>query len=166
MNNNTTLPSGNITSPAAGIVPYIKDSNNIIHFLLGFENNKWSGFVGGYEDSDENIINTGIREFNEETAGIFENKLKYVRNEINSHSAVLIKGNTRNRKVYLWFVQFPFEIFEESLELLFSINRTKMDNIHFKEKSSIKWFSMDNIIGNSTVLYKLRIVILDNHLRL
>jgi hypothetical protein len=57
---------------AAGIIPYVIDCEQEISFLLGYENNKWSGFVGKYENCDNlNIINTAVREFNEETAYTF-----------------------------------------------------------------------------------------------
>ena len=165
--NTIKKPSGtkNRISPAAGIVPYVKDSSNIIHFLLGFENRQWSGFVGGYEEPDQNIINTSLREFNEETAGIFKNDLEYVRNKINNNSAILVTGNTKNRSVYLWFVQFPYEIMNNNLESLFLYNRSKMEFKEYKEKSIIKWFSIDTIVYNN-ILYKLRETIMNNYLRL
>ena len=86
--------------PAAGIIPYIKlpsgsiglstrrvpetkgSNNTRLYFLLGYEKNSWSGFVGGYESTDGNIVNTAIREFNEETAGIFKNNLSEIKNQI------------------------------------------------------------------------------------
>ena len=86
--------------PAAGIIPYIKlpsgsiglstrripetkgSNNTRLYFLLGYEKNNWSGFVGGYESTDGNIVNTAIREFNEETAGIFKNNLSEIKNQI------------------------------------------------------------------------------------
>jgi ADP-ribose pyrophosphatase YjhB (NUDIX family) len=83
--NNIKLPRPNVfignpthdvkTPPAGGIVPYVKNTtNNEVSFLFGREksNKKWSGFVGGFEDSDVTIVNTAIREFNEETSRLFE----------------------------------------------------------------------------------------------
>jgi hypothetical protein len=97
-----------MNSPAAGIIPYIKipSGNNKPHlyFLLGYERGSWSGFVGGYEDSDVSIINTAVREFNEETAGIFRNSLVIIKSKL--LNSPIIMTNTRNRKIYIWRLHY------------------------------------------------------------
>jgi len=150
---------------AGGIVPFVKSTDGVIHFLLGYENFKWSGFVGGYEVSDDGIIGTAVREFNEETAKIFENELPFVKNKILTNDALLITGRTKNRIVYLWFVEFPFELKLSNVEQQFLNTLPNMTDKHYCEKEKLKWFSFPDI-KKSKVLYKLKQVILDNHLRL
>ena len=61
---------------AAGIIPVYRMENQI-YFLLGHErsNNKWSGFVGGSEQN-ESVIQTALREFNEETSLVFKDHIR------------------------------------------------------------------------------------------
>lgn len=152
-------------SPAAGIVPYIKNPDGKIEILLGFETkmNKWSGFVGGSEESDGNIIRTAIREFNEETAKIFENDLPLIEHKIISGDSLLITDSTKNRIVYIWFVKIDFI---DKLPLLFLHNINLLSEREFQEKSEIKWFTINDIRKTKNILYKLKVSILNNYLRL
>jgi hypothetical protein len=54
---------------SAGIIPYTLIHGKM-YFLLGYERKSWSGFIGSSEN-EETPIQTAIREFNEETALIF-----------------------------------------------------------------------------------------------
>jgi len=152
-------------SPAAGIVPYIITPEGKIEFLLGFETkmSKWSGFVGGYEDSDINIINTAIREFNEETANIFENDLITFKSKIISGDSLLITDSTKNRLVYIWFVRISMV---NNLPELFLHNKSLLSENHYQEKSEIKWFKLNEIRKSKDILYKLKSSILNNYLQL
>jgi hypothetical protein len=145
---------------AAGIIIYIKNpKTNQLQFLLGFERNKWSGFVGGYEPKDKNIINTAIREFNEETAMVFKNHLKYINDKIQSNDCILINDTTPSgRLVYLWFVQMDYSIFYKNIPEQFIINRSTQTDKHFKEKSMLKWFTI-NQIKNGDVLFQLKMIV-------
>jgi hypothetical protein len=147
------------TKYAAGIIPYIKKNDGEIHILLGYENNKWSGFVGKYEDSDkENIINTAIREFTEETLNIFSDYTDLLKNKIIHSDSILVTTRTRNREVYIYFVKFdeffidiPFEtIFLKTLNLNKYVEKTKIKWIHYRE------------LHKYQLLYNLEKIILDN----
>ena len=72
--------------PAGGIIPFIKENNNLC-FLLGKEVscNKWSGFVGGSSEVDHDIYDTAVREFNEETCGIFKNYIQLIKTKIKKY---------------------------------------------------------------------------------
>ena len=123
----STIPKGSQNIPlkyAAGIIPYSRDSAGELSFLLGYENGKWSGFIGKYEDSDnENIINTAIREFNEETAEIFKNDLSEIKNQIiTSTNSFCITTFTKNRAIYLYFVQMNSDLLNQSLDTIFLNN--------------------------------------------
>ena len=144
--------------PAAGIIPYIK-LNGVIHFLLGLEtsNNKWSGFIGGYEPKDENIITTALREFNEESGMIFENYQDFIRSEL-SKTTPIIDITKTGRTVYIWFIEFPLEIFYTDISSIFLNNIATFTNPVCKEKSNLRWFRLSSI-KNSNVLYNLKKII-------
>ena len=144
--------------PAAGIIPYIK-LNGQIYFLLGFEisNKKWSGFVGGYEPKDKNIITTAIREFNEESGMVFNNYLEFIRKSIEFKEPYVDITKT-GRTVYLWFVEFPLETFNINVSKIFLNN--SFNNPVYKEKSDLRWFNL-NDIKNGKVLYNLKRAILN-----
>jgi len=145
--------------PAAGIIPYIK-LNETVYFLLGFEisNKKWSGFVGGYEPKDKNIITTAIREFNEESGMVFNNYLDFIRKNIEFKEPYVDITKT-GRNVYLWFVEFPPETFNINVSELFLNN--SFNNPVYKEKGDLRWFNI-NDIKNSKILYNLKRIILNN----
>jgi hypothetical protein len=150
--------------PAAGIIPYIKSPSgyNKLYFLLGYEKNNWSGFVGGYESTDGNIVNTAIREFNEETAGIFKNNLEQIKNQILSNTnSFCITTFTKNRTVYLYFVQMNEDVLRLPLEEMFLLNKNNSTNPHFKEKNNIKWFNLKELYKNK-ILYSLKTEIFNN----
>jgi len=149
---------------AGGIVPY-GIINNKIHFLLGREkyNKKWCGFIGKYEQSDLHIINTAIREFNEETAKLFEDQLSTIKNTIISGECKLIIDNNDSRIIYIWFIEFPPELFE-NIERKFFHNLSLMTEPQFMEKTSLKLFTIKEITNNKNqILYKLRKSILNNY---
>ena len=147
--------------PAAGIIPYIK-INGTIYFLLGFEKNKWSGFVGGKEINDATIEDTALREFNEETAGVFINNLNYIKNEITSNRALLIPGNTKNRLVYLWFVKLPERVVNINVPYLFLEKLKTVTENCYREKSKLDWFPIESI-NKIKIMYKLKTAILNNY---
>lgn len=146
------------TVPAAGIIPYIILPTGPI-FLLGLEksNHKWSGFVGGYEKKDKNIMETAVREFNEETALIFEDLIPWIHKKIQTLNPVIETTQT-NRVVYLWFIEFPVSVLQRNIQILFLENKKNLDK-YYNEKNILKWFTLKQI-ENSNVLYKLKKTIL------
>jgi hypothetical protein len=164
------LPSGSIGPTSKGSIgpntrrgPETKGSNNTrLYFLLGYEKNSWSGFVGGYESTDGNIVNTAIREFNEETAGIFKNNLSEIKNQIISNqNSFCITTFTKNRTVYLYFVQMSSYLLNQPLEQMFLSNKNKCTDEHYKEKNIIKWFNLNDLHKNK-ILYSLKKEIFNN----
>ena len=142
---------------AGGIVPYVKNGNEPI-FLLGQEkyNKKWCGFIGKYEPSDGNIVNTALREFNEETAKVFENYLDFIHTKIITGDCTLLVDNNNGKLIYIWFIKFPMEM-TTNIENIFLNNVSLMTDTHYQEKSSIKWFSLQEIkISKNEILYKLK----------
>ena len=145
-------------NPASGIIPYVK-YNNEIYFLLGYENKKWSGFVGGFEESDKTIENTAIREFNEETAGIFTNQLVFIYENM-LKNGILFKTKTKNRDVYIWFVEIRSENYKYyNVSERFQISKLNTTDKHFKEKEKIKWFNSKEVNDNKDLLFNLKQII-------
>ena len=143
---------------AAGIIPYHYHENEI-YILLGLErsNNKWSGFVGGSEPS-ESIVQTAIREFNEETSLVFNNDIEYFYNSCITKTPVVEKTST-GKNVYLWFINCDKKIFNTNLEQL-TVNQSFMEDRHFKEKSKLQWFTINQISRRHNILYRLKNTIL------
>ena len=141
---------------AAGIIPYHVTPQGV-SFLLGLEksNNKWSGFVGGSEPY-ESVIQTAIREFNEETCLIFKDNLDFFYNEC-LKTRVIQETTPSGKRVYLWFIEVPFLNLEQ-----FSINQSIVEDPHFKEKSKLRWFTLQEIESSKSVLYRLKTTILKN----
>jgi len=135
--------------PAAGIIPYIVN-NNKVYFLLGKEKGKWSGFVGGYEDKDQYVINTAVREFNEETAMIFEKYTKYMYIKMKKTRPVLDKTPS-GRNVYIWFIEFPINSLNEIVH--FEWNKKLYNTSFFNEKSDIRVFELDEIKNSKEIFY-------------
>ncbi len=134
-------------SVAAGIIPYNK--NGELSFLLGLEkhNGLWSGFVGGHEPSDLTIENTAIREFNEETTGVFGEYLPYIKQNLN----FLVKDiSPTKRNVYLYFVEFPKV--EKRLKYI--------PRKECQEKTNMRWFTLSEIKKSKLIFPPLKKTIL------
>ena len=139
---------------AAGIIPYTLFENQIF-FLLGRERSKfWSGFVGGSEPN-ESIIQTALREFNEETSLVFKNHIGYFLDKCSVIYPVTEKTSSGNN-VYLWFIECPQTIFFTDLKL----NQSFLEDNHYKEKSELRWFRIDEISKRQDIFYRLKRTIL------
>jgi 8-oxo-dGTP pyrophosphatase MutT (NUDIX family) len=140
---------------AAGIIPYTI-FNNEIYFLLGLEksNNKWSGFVGKSEPG-ETPKQTAIREFNEETALIFNN----ISLENAKEPVIDITGT--GKIVYLWFIEFPQNLLNVNFNDTLKRNQKKLGK-HFNEKSKLSWISLHSIKQSNKIFYKLKVVLINN----
>jgi hypothetical protein len=146
---------------AAGIVPYIIIDGHI-YFLLGLElsNNKWSGFIGKSQD-DETVIQTALREFNEETVNLFEEYSETIISELNK-TLPKIDTSSTGKNVYIYFLQFP----EQSQELIknFINAKAKLTEDHYLEKGILKWFNLNDIKKSNRILYRLKQMILTHFL--
>jgi predicted NUDIX family NTP pyrophosphohydrolase len=142
---------------AAGIIPYTITENGI-YFLLGLEKRGWSGFVGSSE-SGEHPIDTALREFNEESAMIFNNYQLY--DKLLTILPIVEKTPT-GKTAYLWFIDFPKEII--GIESQFEINKSKLNKKEYHEKSKLKWFNFYEIKNNKNIFKKLKNVIISNFL--
>lgn len=129
----------------AGIIPYIKKNGNI-YLLLGLEskNKKWSGFVGHQEFSDDSIIDSAIREFNEETATMFKSILTNIKLSMNPTNLFYLPKN--NNRIFLWFVEFPKEYMEYDYKTAFISNRNILKENIYKEKIDIEWILLEDIL--------------------
>lgn len=156
---------------AAGIIPWTQSlavtrsplkSNSVTRslplnksFLLGLEtsNKKWSGFVGGQEPG-ESIPETAIREFNEETSGLFKEYLNEIYLQV-VNTVPYIDTSSSGRNVYLFFIEFN-EKFDVSQ---FKFNRSLENAREYREKSDLRWFSTDEIKTTKNIFYKIKRII-------
>ena len=137
-------------APGAGINPYIV-VGCIRYFLVGKEikNNMWSGFAGGYEIKDTDVMETAIRELIEESCNVFlpwnSDLIRRLRTQ---DKCTLIKSKSpRGRDIYSWFVEFPPSIKDMALETQFKENRSKTYDPHYMEKERIAWVSEKDIFN-------------------
>ena len=140
-------------SISAGIIPYTL-INGRMYFLLGYERKSWSGFIGSSEN-DETPIDTAVREFNEETALIFNDYLDLIREKVCS-AVPIVFLSPKGKKVHLYFIDFCESITQ------FKDNRKKLQSWVFHEKEKLGWFTMHQIHHSPTVFGPLRELIVSN----
>jgi len=109
-------PLINTIYKAAGILPYSFTEDGKICLLLGCEDRAkkkktgnpitWWSF-GGKREKDETPVVTAAREFNEETAHIFEDQLDTIKQ--NMESTKILKFWFRPGKYILYFVEVPYD---------------------------------------------------------
>jgi 8-oxo-dGTP pyrophosphatase MutT (NUDIX family) len=140
---------------AAGIVPY-RVQGDEVYFLLGLEksNGKWSGFVGGSEKY-ESIIQTAVREFNEETSLIFQDYLKFFYDACVATKPVIEKTPS-GKTIYLWFIESYIDVNLQQL----GTNQMYLQDPSLKEKTKLQWFSLSEIAKKKGVYYRLKSIIL------
>ena len=138
---------------AAGIVPYI--SIDRVYILLGLEksNNKWSGFVGGSEPG-EIVVDTALREFNEETAMIFNDHLVSLKGVLLKTKPV-VESTSTGKDAFIYFIKFPVNICDDIIPQ-FLKNKSQLQEDHFHEKSMLRWFSLDEIKESPKILLKIK----------
>jgi len=138
---------------AAGVVPYIVIDR--IYILLGLEksNNKWSGFVGGSE-SGESVVDTALREFNEETAMIFNEHLIPLKAMLLKTQPV-VESTSTGKDAFIYFVKFPANICDNIIPQ-FLKNKSELPDDRYHEKSMLRWFSLDEINESPKILLKIK----------
>lgn len=151
-NNNLSFSNLRVANKkfAAGIVPYIVLENKK-YFLLGLErsNNLWSGFVGGSEPN-ETVEQTALREFNEETARIFEEYIPFIEAELIKTKPNMDITST-GKNVYIYFIEFP----NESQEKIKDFMDHCLEDPCYNEKSILRFFTVDEI-KKSKVFFSLK----------
>lgn len=142
---------------SAGIVPYII-VDKILYFLLGLEKsrNNWSGFVGSCENGEQ-IMDTAIREFHEETAMIFEKYTPFILNQLERIPPFMDKSSS-GKNVYIYIVEFPVDCQEMIKDFINS--KAKLNDPCCHEKSIVRWFTIDEIEKSNKIFYRLKKLIL------
>ena len=138
---------------AAGVVPYIVIDR--IYILLGLEksNNKWSGFVGGSEQG-ESVVDTALREFNEETAMVFNDHLIPLKAMLLKTQPV-VESTSTGKDAFIYFIKFPPNICDNIIPQ-FLKNKSDLPEDHYHEKSMLRWFSLDEINKSPKILLKIK----------
>lgn len=130
----------------SGVVPYAFDPAGKIHMLvaregLGRDKGKWSGFAGGYE-SGENPLDAAVREFFEESMGLF-GPPKTLRALL---TRTAIKLDVQNGTHFLLPVQYqPYlpHMFE-GIRAMYASVRDPDEYTPFVEKDAIMWIPLDS----------------------
>ena len=117
---------------SAGIMPVHQSK-----ILLGKEKRGWSAFGGKCEEGETPSV-TAVREFREETAGVFENVMLDM-----TTSAVVKTVTPKGNPFYLYLIEFPYADGEVNREFQKKRNSTK--NQREKEKQKLEWFEISDV---------------------
>tara|TARA_B100000787_G_scaffold91472_1_gene67587 strand:- start:3737 stop:4186 length:450 start_codon:yes stop_codon:yes gene_type:complete len=116
---------------SAGILPLYQD-----HILLGKESRGWSAF-GGKSEEGETPHETAIREFTEETAGIFGGV------QLDMTTSSLVKTVTpKGNPFFLYLIELPCI---SEVNSIFQEKRKVTKNRREKEKKEIKWVEISKV---------------------
>jgi len=140
---------------SAGILLY-RIHNGETQFLLGkdIKYNSWSDFGGKCDSADNNRpLQTAIREFYEETCGVLAN-MHEMTSLIHKKYVKIHCSSYKKKMYYMFLVKYDKQyldienIFKDQYMFL------KQTNVcmKFKEKKEIKWFSLDYICNNKSML--------------
>jgi len=142
----------------AGILPISLDKNGNLLFLFGKEyflnNEGWSDF-GGSKEKNETTLQTAIREGYEETNGFFgsKNSLK-----INIKKYFIFKINSGTYSTFLFKIKYDenlIKYYNRNFKFILKHNNKFIENHNgFYEKSTIKWFTIDEIKNNRNLFRK------------
>ena len=148
---------------AAGIVPYFVKHNEC-YILIGKDrmSKKWSGFSGSREDTDLNVIKTALREFNEETACIFD--LNYFEQKLMNKQYTLLKSETpKGNDYYNFFIEIEHNFSMDHFPRMFLEKVDTFEEYIYREKMYIRWTKISELIIND--LSKKTFVITNNFLK-
>lgn len=135
---------------------YGADDFGRVHVLLGREDRSsknrreggldigWMHFGGKREPHEHHPADTALRELNEETAGIFEEKLANMKNNMLSRDA-LYEYHAPSKYV-LYFVRIPFD---KDLPERFRTRLRKVEDRTGIDQDTIKWVPA-NLLTNLT----------------
>jgi len=132
---------------SAGILPYtIRDKT--LYYLLGrdWRDEGWSDFGGKVEDKDNNnVLNTAIREFYEETMGSVLSETELV-SKMNNNIK-FIKSTTLNGSPYfMYFVYVNDEDYNKYFEKIYNFFiYMNVNDQRYIEKCEIRWVCSSDI---------------------
>lgn len=137
--------------PGAGLLP-VAIHKNTLYFLFGRENKYndtpgWSDFGGGMEKG-ETVIETNLREIEEETCGFITRE--EIVNSINKYGTMTFSIKSNGRKYTTTIVKIPYD---ENLPKYFNNNHSMIEKYNPKiiktsvifEKDKIKWVDLETI---------------------
>jgi len=130
----------------AGIIPYRYSKNGLI-FLMGVDKKfkEITDFGGGYNrKKDKNKVDTALREFKEETLGIFG---EITREQIQDSLAII------NNKNLIIFLHMPI-LEKETIQLF----EEKHKKVKYSEIETLVWLNLEefeNLVNEKHVIYNM-----------
>lgn len=129
----------------AGIQPYAYVGSDL-YLLVGLEHDKWSGFAGGVEKEDKDLISAAAREGYEETMGVLgsEEELKKM---ICGGVEILFD----NGSIFVFEIDYSSEIsrcFNRFREYVYRSGYQHHQDGYF-EKEEIAWVRAETVFDNS-----------------
>ncbi len=163
---------------SAGVLPFSKDNDGNVLFLLGKDKEgNWSDFGGRSEHTDNGIqAKTASRELYEETMGSvmsLENGFKMLSlpNFLNRRTLITSK-TLGGSPYYMYLLEIQYADYKKNFKRTFDFVRYSGNR--FVEKTDIRWVSLETLIGatdsdldNENVLVPLRPIFkqtLKNHM--
>ena len=142
-------------SPRAGGIIIFANNNNKIHCLCGITKNNKISDLGGKINKYENIKTCAIREFHEETSGLYIKNLTQFKKKFNKNKLNLIK---LDNQYYSFILKGNYNIsITEQYNILYKTHARDNKKIGFYELKELKWFSLeylyDLILNDKKKLY-------------
>lgn len=133
-----------------GIIPY-SVHNNKVYFLCGIDYNDKISDLGGKIDKGESAIDCAVREFYEESVGLFANKKdikKFIQNGKKNKNTKIIKLGADSCYI-TYMIKSKYEpIITDAYEILYKYIKNcdfvKYDEGYFEMKS-LKWIDYDTL---------------------
>ena len=131
----------------AGILLYTIKNNNI-YFLLGKDSKwrQWSDFGGKNDDIDNTKEDTAVREFYEESMGVIYDFIQVKEKILKCDFIKTLSFKNHDYFMYIMKVDYNDEYIQKFKTMIhFNLNIPRK----FKEKTELRWFSLENIIYNA-----------------
>ena len=133
----------------AGVLP-IAIKNNKVYFLFGKENKYndtpgWADFGGGVE-SNENILDSAVREGWEESTGFLGSLQEIKKKIIKNNKMSLDIPNYKTFLLPIIYDEKMIDYFNKCQNCIqSSLSKEMIEKTYIFEKQEIKWFSIDEL---------------------
>ena len=132
-------------APMASGIIIIANNDNQKYCLCGITRNGKITDIGGKINKYENIVSCAIREFNEETSGLYIQNLIKFRRDFKKNRINLIN---LDKQYYSFILRGEYnENITAEYKILFEKYSNKNNKDGFYELKELKWFSLDYLFS-------------------